>query len=529
MNKESKELIEVKTKEKKIHKFINKFIEVIKKKWLINGTKTVILVAIILAIFLTINIVMKSLDLTPIDLSQDKLYTLSDDSKRLVKNIAKTVKMYFVEYSEDDTIIDLAKQYTKVNDNISIEELIKNNDINKMMPDHNISIEVAKANDRPDLVQKYGIETGASGIIVECGDKYKVLSPDELVTFNNSSFETVDVSEEKLTASLLLVTAEIVPKVYFLTGYSNLSLQNGLQYLNVYLQNDINEVKSVDILATEKVPEDCDTLVIVMPAKDFEESVTNAILEYINKGGNILWFQNAIAQNMDLPNVNKILATYGIKPFEIGVIRETDENKMLSKMPDYILPDIENTVVTRKLQNSGGIILLDATKINTEEDSKLDELKVQKTELVKSSENSYFRSNFYLTSNEPQEGEEKKSYTIGQMMEKTITEANEETGERAKVSKLIIYGEGYFISDIPLSTGGGDPVIIYRQNRDVAIDSIAYLSNKSEGVISRKRTGTVTYSATETENNVILVIIFAVPIIIIISGIIVWIVRRRRK
>ncbi len=509
MNKENKELIEVKTKEKKIHKFINKFIEIIKKKWLINGTKTVILVAAILAIFLTINIVMKSLDLTPIDLSQDKLYTLSDDSKRLVKNIAKTVKMYFVEYSEDDTIIDLAKQYTKVNDNISIE--------------------VAKANDRPDLVQKYGIETGASGIIVECGDKYKVLSPDELVTFNNSSFETVDVSEEKLTASLLLVTAEIVPKVYFLTGYSNLSLQNGLQYLNVYLQNDINEVKSVDILATEKVPEDCDTLVIVMPAKDFEESVTNAILEYINKGGNILWFQNAIAQNMDLPNVNKILATYGIKPFEIGVIRETDENKMLSKMPDYILPDIENTVVTRKLQNSGGIILLDATKINTEEDSKLDELKVQKTELVKSSENSYFRSNFYLTSNEPQEGEEKKSYTIGQMMEKTITEANEETGERAKVSKLIIYGEGYFISDIPLSTGGGDPVIIYRQNRDVAIDSIAYLSNKSEGVISRKRTGTVTYSATETENNVILVIIFAVPIIIIISGIIVWIVRRRRK
>ena len=509
MNKENKELIEVKTKEKKIHKFINKFIEIIKKKWLINGTKTVILVAAILAIFLTINIVMKSLDLTPIDLSQDKLYTLSDDSKRLVKNIAKTVKMYFVEYSEDDTIIDLAKQYTKVNDNISIE--------------------VAKANDRPDLVQKYGIETGASGIIVECGDKYKVLSPDELVTFNNSSFETVDVSEEKLTASLLLVTAEIVPKVYFLTGYSNLSLQNGLQYLNVYLQNDINEVKSVDILATEKVPEDCDTLVIVMPAKDFEESVTNAILEYINKGGNILWFQNAIAQNMDLPNVNKILATYGIKPFEIGVIRETDENKMLSKMPDYILPDIENTVVTRKLQNSGGIILLDATKINTEEDSKLDELKVQTTELVKSSENSYFRSNFYLTSNEPQEGEEKKSYTIGQMMEKTITEANEETGERAKVSKLIIYGEGYFISDIPLSTGGGDPVIIYRQNRDVAIDSIAYLSNKSEGVISRKRTGTVTYSATETENNVILVIIFAVPIIIIISGIIVWIVRRRRK
>ncbi len=509
MSKENKELIKVETKEKKISKFLNRFVEIIKKKWLINGTKTIILVSIILAIFFAINIIMENLDLTPIDLSKDKLFTLTDDSKKLVKDIAKTIKIYFIEYSEDDTIIDLAKQYTKVNDNISVE--------------------VVKANDRPDLVQKYGIESGTSGIIVECGEKYKVLSPDELMTFNYANYETIDMSEEKLTASILLVSATMVPKVYFLTGYSNLSLAGGLQCLNMYLQNEVNEVKSLDILTTGEVPSDCDTLVIVMPSKDFEESTTNAILNYINNGGNILWFQTAIAQKTDLPNINKILAAYGIKPFETGVIRETDETKMLSKMPDYILPEIQDTEVTKKLQNSEGIILLGATKINAEEDSALEELKVEKTELLKTSENSYFRTNFYLTSDEPQEGEEKKSYTVGQMMTKTLTEANEETGEPAKVSRLIVYGEAYFISDIPLSQGAGDPAIIYRQNRDVALNSIAYLSNKEEGIISRKNTGTVTYTATEIENNVILVIIFAVPILIILAGVVVWIVRRRRK
>ena len=45
----------VKTKGKK-EKNPNKFIETIKKKWLIDGTKTILLVAIILAIFFGINI-----------------------------------------------------------------------------------------------------------------------------------------------------------------------------------------------------------------------------------------------------------------------------------------------------------------------------------------------------------------------------------------------------------------------------------------------------------------------------------------
>ena len=59
----------------------NKFIETIKKKWLINGTKTFILVVIILAVFVGISVLMKKLNLTPIDLTEDKLFTLTSESK----------------------------------------------------------------------------------------------------------------------------------------------------------------------------------------------------------------------------------------------------------------------------------------------------------------------------------------------------------------------------------------------------------------------------------------------------------------
>ena len=179
-----------KIKEKKIKtEKPNKFIQTIKKKWLIDGTKTVILVAIILALFILITVLMQKWNLTPIDLTEDKLYTLTDESKEQIKNINigdNKVNIYFVGYEDDDSTLDLAKQYSKVNDKISVEAV--------------------NATDRPDLVEKYGIESGSNGIIVENGSKYKVLSSSDLYTYTSSN-ETVNVAEEKLTAAIKSVTS----------------------------------------------------------------------------------------------------------------------------------------------------------------------------------------------------------------------------------------------------------------------------------------------------------------------------------
>ena len=72
-------------------------------------------------------------------------------------------------------------------------------------------------------------------------------------------------------------------------------------------------------------------------------------------------------------------------------------------------------------------------------------------------------------------------------------------------------------------------MIAYRQNKDLVLNSIAYLSDREEDITVRKSIGTVTYTATEQEHRIILAIITAVPVLIIIIGIIVWIVRRRKK
>ena len=68
-------------------KFGTKFVNTIKKKWLISGTNTLLLIAILVAIVILINSAVQSLDLTPIDCTSNKEYTLTNESKDRVKNI----------------------------------------------------------------------------------------------------------------------------------------------------------------------------------------------------------------------------------------------------------------------------------------------------------------------------------------------------------------------------------------------------------------------------------------------------------
>ena len=223
------------------------------------------------------------------------------------------------------------------------------------------------------------------------------------------------------------------------------------------------------------------------------------------------------------------MALYGVKPFEIGIIRETDSSKMVSNSPDLIMPEIQYADATNKLYDSEGVIFINATKINIASDEELQNLNITKTALIKTSENAYFRTNFENSSSGAQEGEEKGAFLVGAQFDKVISEANDENNTKEVKSKLIIYGENYFVSDYQLTQSTQTPMVAYRQNKDLVLNSIAYLSDREEDITVRKSTGAVTYTATEQENRIILAIITIVPLLIILIGIIVWRNRRRKK
>ena len=487
---------------------MKKFIDNIKKKWLIKGTTTFLLIAILIAIFLLINILIQKLELEPIDFTEEKLYTLTQESKDKVKDVNKEVNIYFIGYSEEDSNLDLAKQYKKVNENINAE-----------------SINIAE---RPDIANKYQLTTDAQCIIVESGEKSKVLTASDLQTYDTTTYETINIAEEKLTSAIMSVSTDKIPKIYVLNGYGENSLSKNMNYFGISLVNEVNTVEELNVVITGKIPDDCDTLVITTPNKDFDDIATNAITEYINKGGNILWLNDAVTENVSMPNVQKILGIYGVKPFEVGYIRETDASKMLSNTPEMINPNFGYSTITESLFDTTGVYLYNATKINLVDDTELENLKVTKTELLKSSDKAYFKPDFNTSINFEQP--ETQEMLIGVELDKIVKEENTETQEQEVTSKLIIYGNNAFVTDATaLIQNYRIALIGLGYNKDLVLNSVSYLVDKDENITARKSTSTVTYTATQQEHDIVMVIIFTVPALIIIIGIIVWIVRKRRK
>ena len=253
-------------------------------------------------------------------------------------------------------------------------------------------------------------------------------------------------------------------------------------------------------------------------------------MDYIQKGGNILWLNSAVAIKTDMPNVNKILAEYAIEPFEIGTIFETDTSKMASGQPYVILPEVQGTKIATGLTGAGkAVLLLNPTKINKASDEVIKDKKVTMSTILQASENSYFRTDLSNTNMTTSSGDTKGPFDIGILAEKTIKEENQDEGTPALTSQMALIGENYFASDLTMSTQQPIPFIYFANNADLAVNAVSTLVDKEETITPEKSTGTVSYSPTEQQNIIIIVIISAVPLLIIVIGIVIWIVRRRKK
>ena len=484
-----------------------------KKTWLVNGINTLLLVAILIAAFVFINLGVKKWDPTPIDVTKSQDFTLTEESKNRVKNIDKDINIYFVGFDENDKDYKLAKQYNKANSKINVE-----------------LIDVAK---NQEIAKKYSISSGEEVIVIECGKNSRTLTQSDIYAFDSTTFSSVDVAEQKITSAILNVTIDKTPKAYFLAGYTEYNLNTNLTTFAQYLENEVLTYESLNILNKQKVPDDCDTLIIMTPSKDFDDLTRDAIINYIKKGGNILWFNGIYEEEKDFKNVNKVLEQFGVNKFEKGIIYETDADKMFGT-PVYFAPEIVDNSILKDVKQNAGAIFFGATKININTDS-LEKLNVEEMDLMLASEKSYFTKD--LTGNTDAKNDERGSFVVGAQFVKTISEQkeaeSEEASQEAVKSTLIIYGNDEFITDEQIQIVQGYPQTLFSllNNKDVALNSLAYLTNNDQDITIRKSysDSQTTFTPTDKEKTIITDIIFIVPVAIIVAGIIVWIVRKNRN
>lgn len=485
---------------------MRRLIETIKKKWIRDTFFTLMLVLILIGIFILVNLVFINLDIKPLDFTSEKLYTLSEESKEQVKDIEQNVTLYFFGYDEEDTPIVLAKQYSNINDKITVQ--------------------IIDTSERPDLAAQYGVNTSSQLVAVQSSQRYKIIDSSEMYTYDSTTYQTIDITEQKLTNAILDVTIAQKPQIYFLTGHGEYGIDESdpMKQLKVYIENDINDVNSLDLL-TSDMPETCDVLIIANPTSDFTDLETEKIQNYINNGGNIMWLQDPYAFNSnqtELTNVNKILSQYGIS-FSNGVVCETSSENMIVGSPDLIIPQMTYNDIVKDLYTDGMIALLDSGKINNVSDEEMEKLGVTASPFLKSTEGSFYREDINSDITQKLETDEEGPFILAEILSKKIDDDTEST--------LVAYSNALFATNytIQLSNSIGTPIKI-RQNKDIVLNTIAYLSDREDAIRIRKDIGIVTFeTVTDQENRIVLWTIFGIPVIIILAGIIIAIVRKIRK
>lgn len=477
-------------------------INILKSKWLKNTSKTLILVLIIIAIFIGINILVQKLDPKDIDLTKEQLYSLTEESKEKIKALPETdkINIYMFDYNDRDAIAELAKEYSKVNKNINVE--------------------IIKTEDRPDLVSKYNVESGYYTVVIESGNKSKTLTYYDFYTSDYSTGNSIDLTEQRFTNSIIAVSSiGKTTAVYTLTGHGEYSMESEMTFLKQYLELENYEVKDIDLLSAGNVPEDCNTLIIASPKKDFTEPEANAVKNYIQNGGNIFWLSDPYSSEGEMPYIKSVLDLYGVNIRQDGFIVEQDKSKMALGAADLVLPNITNSEVTKNVKS---VLLLDTGKLQFVDD--LSSLNVIKTDLLTTGETSFYRTDLQNPSGIPSEGEEVGASVVGAILEKKSTEEGKES------SKLIVIANNQFATDRVINTGSSQVIAIgMRDNLEFALSAVAELSEVEDEFVIRKEMKITQYTPTETQDRLIKTIIFALPIFIILLGIVVWQLRRRKK
>ena len=177
-----KEKKEKKEKNKKTPKErVAAFFTALKEYCIKDTTRMILLIAILIAAYIAINLGVRQINLAQIDLTSGKRYTLTDQSKNIVRSIDKEMTFYVWGYSESDQLVDLLKQYNAENDKIKYK--------------------IVTADDA-ELVSKYSFEENYQEIVgVASDERISYISGTDLYTYDEN-YNVVDLTEQKLTNAI---------------------------------------------------------------------------------------------------------------------------------------------------------------------------------------------------------------------------------------------------------------------------------------------------------------------------------------
>jgi ABC-type uncharacterized transport system involved in gliding motility auxiliary subunit len=441
------------------------------------GTNTAILTIAVIAILVFVNFAgfrhHKRFDLT-----NEKLFTLSDQTKKIVGGLQNDVTVIRFSKSADILLNDLMSEYTNLSPHMKFQNV-----------DPQQKLDVAK---------QYGA-TRLGDVIASYGSRYEHIEPSG----------RAEISEEDITTTLLKLTRDKSKTVCFVTGHGEKSLTDtsgtGYSAADQGLKKETYANKSVNLVSENGVPSDCDVLVIAGPTQAYFPQEVAMISKYLDAGGKVLI---EIDPETD-PKLGEIFQAWNIDVGNNFALDASGMGQLMGAGPAIpLVTDFGSSPITKNFGTNSMTFFPLARTVAIADKSKTDP---EAVELLKTSPRSFTTANL----NHKEIKYDPKTDTRGPLT--LAVAANRKSGDKSE--RLVVIGDSDFASNRAI----GD----YR-NGDLFYNTVDWLA-QDENLISIRPKSAANRRVTMTEAQEAalkwLNLVF-LPGLVILSGVYIWWKRR---
>lgn len=323
-----------------------------------HGTMATVMTVVFFVFVVLLNLaVMKMKDrysFMSIDMTDDKRYTLTAETERLIKGIDERVEIDILateaqcktagalttdQYGQIPVAHEIIRRYPQLNDNITINYV----DLSKM-PAY-----VLQFPEYSDVLDYYSI-------VIKSARRTRVTSFYEMLPSLSSDYSSYDsttqstsvaqsYTETYMTSLIKTVTLDKTPVVAFVDGL-NVDGNSG-DFISVLELNGY-DVQVVDI-RKEELPDDADIVMMAAPTTDMSRAQVAKIDAYLSsqtQSRTLLIFSSSLMP--DMPNMNSLLSEYGIAITK-DIVYEGDSSNTISKQMSAFTAQMSETDYTLNL------------------------------------------------------------------------------------------------------------------------------------------------------------------------------------
>lgn len=356
-----------------------------------------------------------------------------------------------------------------------------------------------------------------------------------IIQYQGREEHLVELSEQNVTNTLYRLLRAKDRKIAFIQGHGERSpIQKAnfdLSSFTNHLQKLGMQIETLNIAKDMLISDALSVLVIAGPQADFLPSEVHLIIEYVNKGGNLLWLGDPLKNNKPSPmhGLSALSEHLGIEFLDGFVVDPSTQEYDIAR-PDY-------AIVTEYPQhsiNSGFSTLTlfpQATGIERlpaylDEQSSDKEFNIEP--LLITVERSWIENSPVIdTVQFSEEDDIAGPITIAMALTRTLTltqDSSNESSAREQYSKdqrIVVIGDGDFLSNAFLGNAG---------NLSLGVNIFNWLSHDDQfiAIPTRIKDDIILDLSSSALALLGAVFLFVVPGLLIISGSFVWLRRRHR-